>query len=86
MLDAAAVGPGVRVLDAGCGRLKAAVLRAIAPYDSGTGSVRLELRFRYVVAGSWHGHHIAKGGLAHPVPALPRRRRSLLRVILRVIL
>jgi SAM-dependent methyltransferase len=34
----------------GAERLKAAVLRAIAPYGTSTGSVRLENRFRYLTA------------------------------------
>jgi hypothetical protein len=34
----------------GAGLLKAAVLRAVAPYQTSTGGVRLQNHFRYVVA------------------------------------
>jgi hypothetical protein len=34
----------------GAGQLKAAVLRALAPYTTHTGGIRLEHRFRYLTA------------------------------------
>ena len=47
----AAAGPlqaALRVV--GAGLLKAAVLRAVAPYQTSTGGVRLQNHFRYVAA------------------------------------
>jgi hypothetical protein len=35
--------------------LKAAVLRAVAPYRTSTGGVRLQNHFRYVVATPYNG-------------------------------